>query len=641
MAIPELRQGLLGADSLAGGLGPPTGLELAPAEGTLPEDGGSVVIGSVAAGALATEGVAEGVIAAEATLGEERRSIVALEGTPNERAAGYAGISDAEVSAIVLRGLDASQQESQILNYLSRRVVRREPFPKESDCRAYTRFALKALAPAISMWGNVYYFPVNMKAAGGNKVWGGVLCGGSSVAVVALNSWATWSLVDTFVGKKSPEEIAMKREEFSCPCDTVVNVSAFALGMIAQSAIAYVASISNGNRILPAVVLFLSDGPIPIYSCKLSLQALLSSRKNEFERELMGCRDALAGRLSHNRKQFLLLDRRDQMRFVEEARAIEEDEERGVDEEGAGWELFDKLTMTDVPEKEDSRGVALAKGGIYGLGIGLALSHQYLFAQIGYEAVSRLSGSDVAGYVGGAVVGGANLYLNGVSVADTAVSLFQNALDYWNGEYVPSMSEQLRPAASVIIKIVGIVCSILSYGGSLGMAKDAFTTKWLQETFGTTVSISFALFTLSAFLILSAEALDYSIKNGTEEDEQKLIEFDEAWRALIMMLNIAPEKEIALFVLKTPLNILGKVTSDPMRMKAIARSYLEGVTTSKDENFQQMLTELREADAGRVYGPVLPPGLAEVPAADDEEEAVGAASAAGAGAQAAISSAAE
>ena len=526
----------------------------------------------------------------------------------------------------------ATYGDSQLYGFLRSRIVRREPVPQEPTSKIVARTALQVFAPVVAMWGNVYYFPVNMQAAGGNAVLGYTLCTGSSVAVLSLDSWAMWSLIDEYLGQKFPEERRMMRDQFSCCAKTAIGVVSFATGLIAQSSIAYVAYISNDRQVLPPIILFCSDSPLPIFSCKMSVERLLLSRKNELEQDLNRCREGFVQRLAGNRVAFLRLDHAEQMAFV---RRVSGGEARAAALEEEGIEAVRALLEQDPEEVVESGCYRFSKNAAFVLGCALATVHQSMLGAVGYRAGvefaqdSETLDPEALGYSLAVIVALANLYLNGSSVANNATGLFQGAVDFCNGDYVPNMAEQLRPTASWIIRAIGFVASVFSFGGSIGIAQDAFDEEWLQETFGITVSVSYALFTFSAFLMLTSDALDYAIKQTGEEDESNLILFDELWRKFIQLLNSAPESEIAIFILRTPEDVLRQVYDDPTRMKTVARAYLEGVTSSEEERFgeilravqreeeQEELVEGREAARSPAGGAAAAAG-AEVAAASQE-----------------------
>jgi len=501
-------------------------------------------------------------------------------------------------------GLSLVARESALSDYIIEEVLLDRPPTAETLPLHMARRVLQVAPVCFTLWGSYYYIPVNMQAGHGSTALGVLLNVGNTLSCVFLNTWSTWKILDKELKPLSQSETTLLRSQFTT-CERVSMFSgSIVIGALAQFAIADIASIYNNNEILPGIALILSDGPVPIYSSLLSMEKIVSrSRRTTFEQRLTLLQERAVTKIQSRHTDFLKSSRVEQLELVRKLLTLKEEisETDGAamrSHEVIRNEFFKILTETPPEGSAPASGAGgstdgaadscacfpISQRAVYGLGLLLSAAHLGLFAKVAYDAGDKLGKVYVGASFATAIVG-ANAYLRVDSVSKTALSLFSDTADLVTGNYTPSMSEQLRPGLSLLLKAAGLVCTILSYGGSVGMAEEAFEEEAAQQTFGIAVSVAFTLFTFMAFNELSGEAVDALIKNTGDADEASLIEYDEMVKKFMNLIGEAPAREFATFLDSLP---------DEMYEKL---AFTESFSDRQKEAFNDLLERYLSASA--------------------------------------------
>lgn len=475
------------------------------------------------------------------------------------------------MAAIELGTLPLLQPDSEVgfhsqgaLNqHFIRRVLEGETPPQESSIRAVARRIIKAIPPVLTVWGNYYFIPVNNAAAGNSLPLKIILNYGNAASCISLNTWASWQLIDQFIGK----ETALNGGHLSTTTQSGLLLLSVVVGGLAQFAVADVASLYNDGGILPAAIVLLSDGPVPMCSTWLTLQKIVSScTRNAFEKRLSAMRDRAVEELNTARFNWIRKPQEQQVEALERFAELKAHARGDVDDPRDILTLKNELLelMFSIDQHEEGEVPCIQGVGeriVFGTGILLSVAHLGLFAKIAYTAGVKAGGSEL-GYSLATLVVSASFYLNMLSVSHTGKDLFSDTADFFRGAYVPSIPERLRPGLTLCLKAFGLLTTALSYGGSIGMADEAFDDEVLQKVFGISVSIAFALFTYTSFAALSEEGVESRILHHGSDEEKRMVEYDIFMKQSIEMLEKASPKEVASFLRSLPDDIYDRVVDD-------------------------------------------------------------------------------
>lgn len=466
----------------------------------------------------------------------------------------------------------ALAEEGLLNEYVVQRILLETPLPEGTDKHAVARRILKVAPIVFTMWANYYFMPMNNKAAGSDLGMRILLNYGNWTSCVCLDSWVSWQMIDHFLGKMSPEEKAILHSQLSTTAKTSMVGGAFLIATFAKFSVADIASKYNDDALLPAIVLYLSDGPVTMVSSWLAMEQLaISYGRSTFEKQLSSVQQRAVDRLTEQRMAFLHLSKEEQLSEIDSFNGIKQLD----DIDGARKELLALLFKPGSERVEDVEPCAItaSKKGFFGLGILLSTAYMGLSAKIAYNA-GKATGGDELGIPLAAIVVAANIYLNMLSVSHTAEDIFSDLVDYLRGKYVPSMGEQLRPGLAFCIKALGLVTTALSYGGSIGMADAAFDDEIEKQIFGVAVSIAFSLFTYTAFNALSRDALTHSLAQSEKEEERSLVKHDQMYSHFTHLVSKSSVKEFARFLGTLPDEIYEKlIIEDRSAFRVLLNQY--------------------------------------------------------------------
>lgn len=476
--------------------------------------------------------------------------------------------------------VDAHARSGLISGWIDETYLHPAPLPDQTYCTKITKMVLKVAMPILSALGCGFFIPVNMQAAKGNVALGVVLNLANGSSVCALDIWSSYGVIDEYLGNKSETEELLRRSGLSKRAKTITAVAAMGIGLISQAAVAYVGYTANGEKWLPAVVLFAADSPFPIYSCVCSLRDLIVAKQSDAEKAIAPYQAQAINVLQANHQRFLTLSPADKSAFLADCRSQ-------IDGTSAREALLTKLYAFHEKQPTLNKCHSLTERLVFGLGLGFAFTQQALVARIGYLAGEHFSdGNEYAGFATGALVGMANIYLSGLSASTTSRDLYRTARDLFNGSHVRSLAAQLRPKLASTLKITGLALSAMSWGASVGMVEEAFDPGAFEEFMKITVSASWALITLKAFNDLSDVLIDVILSRTADTEEMQLFALETFWRKQIEILSIATPSDFAEHIFDLPDAVLNRITDDPSTLVALAkdclnlRSDLEGSSIS-------------------------------------------------------------
>jgi hypothetical protein len=448
-----------------------------------------------------------------------------------------------------------------------------------SKTNRYIRNAITVIGMGLFAWGCYYFIPVNNKAAGNDPALGVVLNIANATSVIALSTWAFFgTLKEVFPDKKSSS-----RNTSRCVSAAALP-PAVVIGLLSQAAVAFIAYEENGNKILPAVVLFAADSPLPILSTHRSLPIIAGKISRLLEKFcyptdkiakeiiLDRARSKLCQILDVNRDEFLSKTWSEQLEFTKKVFV-------GAD----GTELNELYsTIYSEPLTENRRTCSNCldsgvRGAISTFGVASVIAHQVLIGRIGYNEGKGLSGgNDLVGAVAAGITGLASLYVCGKSALDSSLLLYEKAKGLLGcGEYVQSIAEQLRPTTSKALNMVSLAIASLSWGASVGMVEDAFEEGPIQNFMKVFISAAWGLITLNAMNDLSRVMVESQISKSSISNEKDLLKMASFFDAHKQHLMSASYEELAKYINELPESVIDKLAIDNLR--DVATKYVNSV----------------------------------------------------------------
>lgn len=446
-------------------------------------------------------------------------------------------------------------QRSRILDYVQGQMINELP-REESRVRAVSRQVLKGLGAGAIVAGNSAFIAINLELGGDNLPYGIALALGNALSFGGLGLWSLFNIINDCVDPISLQNGAQRSKKGQLIKVAILVASAGVSG-ISLVPLAYIAGESNpdGLKGFMAASVFASDLWFPLYSTYLSINKLVDlQRDTKFEKELIQTRKGILELLDDNR-EFLKADREHRMNYVGALEAIKECEA------GPMKYLEGLLEKRGDEDKKLSLCSKVAEKGIFSGGLALAGSHMLFLGYLGFKATA-VGWENIYGDLAAAgLVVATNSYLVGLSVPQTAVSVYNKFKEIILCRYQPSLSEQFALKMTFVLKALSLATVSLSYGPTVEIAREDFSGG-LKYATQISVSLACALLVSTALLDITNQIVEgYVVRKGSEE-EQQIVKMDRQLRDFKRVLEKSPLLEYAKLLKVLPAKLFNDLVDD-------------------------------------------------------------------------------
>lgn len=421
--------------------------------------------------------------------------------------------------------------------FLNKRLIS-NGLSSESVLRVVPRRSLQLAAIFVAGAAQAGMVRINMKAAGGNSVLGGVLSVANLSTFGAFSAYCSCVLLSQAFKKLTPEEKRLFESEIGNCLRAILKVSAAVAGTFSQVPMAYAAYDANDKSLFFAISRFLDAG-LPILSLYLGARALFSNiGLTVTERKLEDSREGFYS-IIKQKQSALFLQTPEVQRLLDSLPNLHKDTPDNY-----------LRAILDLPVEliVEPKGIVASKKAMWVAGHASNLFVMALYGMITYYAMSLITDDDSLKISSAIFVIMCKFYLWKNSVSQAAREFPLDIYRLTGHEVRSTASQAFTPITDKVSTVAAYIIGGLSYG-----SMKYFCDLYGIGPAGTAVSsVATALLAKNTFSIVKDGCIEEHLARRGTPDQKRLIQFSRELEKIAQTLKNTNRGEWAKFLSSLP-----------------------------------------------------------------------------------------